>query len=73
MGDGLGRAVQVVGVGRQLLAVVCEPEELSLPVVLEARQLARDVDLPNLVAVPVILQGRVRPLALLRIMRPMAS
>ncbi len=61
MGHGPGRAVRVVGVGRQLLPVVGEAQKLSHGVIVEAGQLARDVDLPYLIPVLVILQGQKGP------------
>ena len=58
VGHGPGRAVRVVGVDRQLLPVIGEAQKLSHGVIVEAGQLARYVDLPYLVAIPVILQGQ---------------
>ena len=58
VGHGPGRAVRVIGIGCQLLPVVGEAQNLPHRVIVEAGQLARYVDLPYLVAIPVILQGQ---------------
>ena len=58
VGHGPGRAVRVVGVDRQLLAVVGEAQKLPHGVIVEAGQFARDVDLLYLIPVLVILQGQ---------------
>ena len=61
VGHGPGCPIRVIGVGRQLLPVVGEAQKLPHGVVVEAGQLARDVDLPYLISVLVILQGQKGP------------
>ena len=51
----------IAAICRQLLPVVGEAQKLPHGVVVEAGQLARDVDLPYLISVLVILQGQKGP------------